>query len=345
MEKELIEFHLDWIVADYIPFIFNDVVYCIRSPSLEAKVIADQYYFNYYSRSIDEGALDMDGVYKLLMKYGIWDDKKEEILAKLKNDVEEIKLQIFQCYLDAGKRIKIKQALKDTKDYIEKMEVEKQIFDYLSADFVAACAKYNILLGYSIYRGKQPLWKSERRWNLSDEMGRTINKKLNDYRLTSDEYREIAVSDNWRSIYNIKRGNLFGKSIVNYSDHQKHLLSWSQMYDCVYKSPDCPPDEIINDFDAIDGWFIAQRRKRDAQLNKHEIEGGLSEKIKNSEHVFVVTSAQDANKIYEMNDIGGKVALHKRFAQIKKFGTVREENMVDTREYLRGQAAKLRQGE
>ena len=344
MEREEIERHISCIIADFIPFTYNGIDFCIRSPDKEAHVIADQLFFEYYYRALENGVLDSDGVFKLLIRYGIWNEFKETNLNKLIKDVEDIKVQIFENYLDDGKRMKIKQVLKDTKNGIEVLCREKQTFDHLGAEFVANYAKYQFLTGKSIYRGKKPLWKSRKRWELPDEMCHEVNKALSRYKLDGEDYREIAVSESWRSIYNIRRGNLFGKPIVDYSDAQKYLVTWSQTYDNVYKSPDCPPDAIIDDFDALDGWFIVQRRKRDAELNKTTIESGMNEKIRNSEHIFVLTDENNIDKVYKMNDVGGKVALHKRLSQIKRAGVVNEANMLDTRLHLQEKAFELKRG-
>lgn len=110
------------------------------------------------------------------------------------------------------------------------------------------------------------------------------------------------------------------------------------MYDNIYKSSECPPDEIINDYDALDGWMIVQRRKRDAQLNNRIVEDGISnEKIKNSDHIFVLTGQEDIDKIYNLNTVENKINLGKRLKQLKRDNIVDEINFVDTRLYLRSQ--------
>ena len=337
---------INYIVADSIPFTHNGFTYSIRSPSRESKVIADEFFFTYYYKSIDEGVLDSDGVYKLLVKYGLWETDKfnEGLLKKLQKEIEDMKVEVFNNYLDGGKRNKIKQAILDTKLYIENMVAQKHSLDHLGAEFVGNYAKYHILLGHSIYKSGKPLWKSMKRWDLADDMSIEVNKKLNKYKIEADQYRELATCDYWRGIYNIRRGNLFGKAIVDWSDHQKQLVSWSQTYENIYKSPDCPTDSIINDNDAIDGWFIIQKRKRDSQLNNSTIESGMSDKIKNSEFIFVLADEENIDKVYGLNDVGGKIALHKRLSQIKRSNIVAEVNMLDTRQILQEKAFELKRG-
>lgn len=345
MDKTEQEWLISYIIADSIPFIYQGRSYSIRSPPRESKVIADETFFEYYYRAIDEGVLDSDGVYKLLVKYGLWNNEQEQILTKLQKEIEDMKVAVFNNYLDGGQRKKIKQAISDTKSYMEKMVQDKHSLDHLGAEFVGNYAKYHILLGHSIYKGRKPLWRSMKRWELPDDMSIEVNRKLNKYKLEPEQYRELATCDYWRGIYNIRRGNLFGRPIVDWSDHQKQLISWSQTYENIYKSPDCPPDAIINDNDAIDGWFIIQKRKRDSQLNSSTIESGMNEKIRNSDFVFVLADEDNIDKVYGLNDAGGKIALHKRLSQIKRSNVIDEVNMLDTRLYLQEKAFEIKRGQ
>ncbi len=341
IEQELL---IDIIIEDSIPFTFNNVVYSINSPSRQSKIIAGEIFFEFYYKALEEGVLDSDGVYKLLEKYNIWNNQKETVFRKLKKDEEDMKVAVFENYLDSDRRATVKQLLRMNEAEMERMSQEKHSLDYLGAEFVGNYAKYQLLLGNSIYRKGKPLWKSMRRWELPDEMANIINKKLNRYKLNSEQYRDLANSDYWRGIYNIKRGVLFKRAVVDYSDSQRQLLSWSQTYDNIYKSPDCPPQSIIDDNDAIDGWFIMQKRKRDRETNNSTIEGGMSEKIRNSEHIFVVAQPEDVDKVHSLNDVGGKIALHQRLTQIKKQDIVHEVNMIDTRRHIQEKAFELAKG-
>ena len=43
---------------------------------------------------------------------------------------------------------------------------------------------------------------------------------------------------------------------------QKNILILSRMYDNVQESLDCPADDIMQDDDMLDGWFIHQKNKK-----------------------------------------------------------------------------------
>ncbi len=337
------EYYVNWIIANSIHFTHNEKSYCIKSPSRDAKFYAQEIFFEFYYKAIEEGVIDSEEMSNLLVKLRLWDNNKENILKKMKDEIEELKINVFQNYLNTPMRNKIKIAIKDTQNYIMKLYSEKMMFEQNSAEGLASYAKQQFLLGASIYtaRGK-PYWKSYKCWNLPDNILNSAARRIVQFNLGDTQYRELAKGDYWRSIWATrKNGNLFGKASIDLADPQKAIIFWSVLYDNVYSSSECPADQLIEDDDALDGWLILQRRKRKNQLNKDTVESLMSEKIKNSQHVFIITGEEDRDKVYEMNDIAGKVSLHKRLNQIKQQGLVTEANMTDTREQLKMQAASL----
>lgn len=218
-----VEFYVDFIVADYIPFNYNGRNYSIRSPSKENKIVANEVFLDYYYKAIAEGVLDSDTIHSILLNYGIWNKDKEILVEKMNKEIEDMKVMVFENYLNRFTRKNIKQAIKDTKDYLGKLSLEKHMFDSLGAEFIGNYAKYQTLLGFSIYNAKgKPLWKSFKCFGLPNDMNDIINEKLNRYKIEPENYRELACSDYWKSIWNIRKGNgLFGRSVINFTDHQK----------------------------------------------------------------------------------------------------------------------------
>ena len=336
MDRTEHEYYINWIVANSTPFKYNDKFFFIKSPSREARFYAQEVFFDYYHKSIKQGVMDREEMFTVLEKMKLWDDGKEKLLVKMRKDIEDLKVSVFQNYANSPARRKIKEALKDTKDYINKLGMDKFIFEQNTAEGLANYAKYNFLIGASIYNNKgKPYWKTLRCWELPDNILNTASKKLMKFSLNDTHYRELARSDTWRGVWNArKNGNLFGKSTVDLSEQQKQLVFWSILYDNISQSSECPPDDVVEDDDAIDGWMILQRRKRKADQNKDTIESMMGEKIKNSQHVFVLAGEEDVDKVYEMNDMQGKISLMRRLKQIETQGTVPEAGMADTMQFL-----------
>ena len=68
---------------------------------------------------------------------------------------------------------------------------------------------------------------------------------------------------------------------------QRNICVWSRMYDNVQESHECPSEDVLNDDDLLDGWFIIQRKKQEHDKLVSEVEGMTNnEKIANSEEIL-----------------------------------------------------------
>ena len=127
----------------------------------------------------------------------------------------------------------------------------------------------------------------------------------NSNQISSTEFRLVARSEPWRSMWNIgkKQGNAFGKPACELTKDQISLSSYSSMYDNVYESSEVPDEKVIEDDDCLDGWFIHQRREYDKQKKKKQAEDMIKNpKIANSQEIFLMAKDQEeANKIFDVN--------------------------------------------
>lgn len=327
------EYYIQWIIADYTPFEYDGHNYFISTPSRENRFLAERFFMSVYNEGLNNGLMDKSDIKKLLYEHNIWNQENEDTLQKMISDIEDIKVWIFENYTNSSKRRQFKKALKDTEEYIGKLLIEKQTFDMYDAKYVASVAKQHYIMGSSIFKGKnKPLFKN---WwsSREDDIVQYCYKIMSEYSLNDSEYRELSRSNIWRNIWNSRRisGNLFGKSAVDLSISQRQLVMWSNIYDSVYKSSECPPDSIIEDDDAIDGWMIKQRRERNKDSNKSLIENALqNEKIRDSQHVYIMCDPEDASKVYDCNDIEGKIRFKRIMSQIAKEGCVSYMGLKDT---------------
>jgi hypothetical protein len=349
------EYWISWILADYTPLLHNNLTLFLSSPSRECKFLAEDIFLQSYRAALEDGALSEDEINALLIKYDLWNNDKEKNLDRLIKDTENVKVQMFENWSHPAKLSLLRGALAETTKEINRNMQDKQMFDQVGAKSVAMYSRQHFTVGCSIYKSRtKPYWKNPLRcWTLPDEILAHAYKTLNKYILTEWDYRELARSSTWRNIWNARKGvgNVFGKAAIDLSVQQKHLISWSQLYDNVYKHSDAPPDEVVNDNDILDGWMIAQKRKRDSEMNRVSVESSITnKKIWGCEEVFILvddvkiagTTEDKFNAIYNMNDVAGKVAFKRRMSQIEKDGIVEENNMIDRRIEL--QQAIVRKG-
>jgi hypothetical protein len=159
--------------------------------------------------------------------------------------------------------------------------------------------------------------------------------------LSADNIRMLARTMPWSWLWGILKtnGKLFSNDAL--TNEQQSLISWSVMYDRIHESPDCPSDDIINDDDMLDGWLLIQRKQREAERKKQEVESAVGGKIVNADEIFIpVETAEDALKVDLLNSPRAVNIKKQRLRQIKAEGMVKEQSLKDMK--LR-QAMQMRQ--
>jgi hypothetical protein len=118
------------------------------------------------------------------------------------------------------------------------------------------------------------------------------------------------------------------------------------MYDSVQESMDCPSDDVVNDDDMLDGWFILQKKKRDQEKVQSEIEQSTSNsKISNSDEIFVMAGSQkDADKINDSNTHHVQQIKKQRMAVIKHKGAASDLDFQDQQLKMRQQSNEMFKG-
>ena len=154
--------------------------------------------------------------------------------------------------------------------------------------------------------------------------------------LSEKQTREIARNDPWRSVWMLRDSNSY-KLLANegreLSVDQKNLLVWSRMYDNIQESMDCPDEDVIEDDDLLDGWFIVQRKKRESEKAESDFDNSTkNDKIKNSQEIFMVPSSQkEAEKIEALNNINAKMVKRQRIAVTKQQGGAKASEFPDAK--------------
>ena len=114
---------------------------------------------------------------------------------------------------------------------------------------------------------------------------------------------------------------------------------WSRMYDNIQESTDCPSEDVIEDDDMLDGWFLIQQKKRDKEKAESDFDKMNNSKLKNADDIFIMAGSQkDAEKIDSMNDINGKMTKKERAAALRRKGSMGQHEFRDENLKLRQQS-------
>jgi len=309
------------ILSGKIRVDYNGFPYIIHNPSIEDKFVAEEIYNNSLRKLKFLGVLSRDQIIQSMSYRGLWSQEMEDKLSFIKRDIEETKINIFTSYFKTHRRESYRQKLVRLLEQEKSLYSEKFLLDIYSAEFAANIDKFAYI--YSKYvtdlqekpvTGSSHLLDSFHIKVLSSIPGET-------------QIRRICRTDPWRSMYSSDNLNLNSEQLTN---EQINLLTWSRIYKNVQEHLECPPEDVINDDHALDGWMILERRKTaKRQVEKTNEDSIKSDKIKNAGEVFVMANTQeDANKVYTMNDINSKMRKDKKINYIVKKGSTTNEGSI-----------------
>ena len=131
---------------------------------------------------------------------------------------------------------------------------------------------------------------------------------------SSEKIRQIARENSTQLLFGVKKGRILPKYP---NELQLMLVSYVNMYKGILKDPECPPQFILNDDDALDGWLLNR--------GKSSTDDNVPASVKNRENVFITAETQEeANAIYASNSGSARTMQKARFKELQTKGAVKE---------------------
>lgn len=267
----------------------------------------------------------------LLRSRGLWTDHdaaQHELLAR---KIDDMKVGLFENWTHSNHRHQIRRALDVGRAELARLDGVLHCLDHVTCEGVAAAGKVRYLTGRSLADDRGiPLPLD---WDGLDIVDEVIEHLVRD-RLAEPEVRELCRNDPWRSYWSSRE--FAGRGLVDASaggltDEQRYCMMWSNIYDSIRESVDCPDDSILEDDDMLDGWMLKQKRERDAQRTKKRGDEVANEKVRNSDEVYLVADGvEDARRIDAINDEVARTIKAQRMEHLRARGQVPELEMPDT---------------
>ena len=343
MDQATKELYVSRIINGVFRCKVNDHFYIIKQPDRNVRHIAQQIYLDTIKEAQLDGMYTDEELEEFLIQNDLWSDQKEKDFKQIQLDIDELKVKLFKSTYKSEERKVIKKMLVVAKRTLSDLYQQKNAYNHLSCDGFASTMKMRYLTGKSLlHENGKSIWDSDEFWKNTDPLLEDATSIFIENKITDHEFREIARTDPWRSIWSCRKteGNLFGVPAVDLTDEQRSVIIWSSLYDNVYDHPNCPSEEAIADDDMLDGWLIIQKKEREKKHAKVEVEDFISnDKIRNSGEVFIIAqSKEDAKKIDSLNDDQAKNIKKQRLKYINEKGHVDESEMPDTKLDIQMQA-------
>lgn len=291
----------------------KDRNYVYRKATKEINYKADLLYEETLQDNIYSGWMLLENTQFILMENGLWGPEHDMTLKGLEKKIEDNKVALFENFPFSKKRQEYKRKLANDKKQQANLYNTRHSLDQHTLESYAARIRNEFLIMNCLYDGsnKKKVFTSKKK-SESDFLNDCANEIAKNIP-SIDNLKGLVKSEIWKSYWNASgKTNVFGPDASDYTDEQRVLINLSRMYDSVYEHPECPSDEVISDDDALDGWMVFQKRKREKEKKTQALSSKAS-KANNAAEVFVMaTDKQEAQEVFDLNSMDARMTLQER---------------------------------
>jgi hypothetical protein len=247
----------------------------------------------------------------------IWSSENQKILEENKKLLEGTKISLYLNYSNSTQRKAFKKQAKEISKKINKMLIDKNSMNYLGIKDHATSVKNEFIIIKTIYTLTNDLVfnNPETDYNNYQQL-QTFIREIVDKSLDINILRELVRSETWRSYSGC--ANL-QKDTHEINDDYRYLVALHKMYENVRQHPDCPSDEIIEDDEALDGWFLHQNKKLEKEKKKNSVLDKVRGNTKSAGEIFLMTDdLQETKDIFDLNDQNAKQNIKEMATLVKQ---------------------------
>ena len=291
----------------------KDLRVYVHPLTIEQNLFAQRVFQKAYEESLFSGVFTRKEMLELMEEQGVWSEEKEKRIKETQKKIENLKLSIYENFLHPSRREDTRLELREEEKELLNFYKEKHQNDHLDCEGIATYSRLCwVIENTTTYEDGTPYPFDEVSINL-------ILKFKGDQTAEIGEYREIARTEPWRGIWTNSDQDVekaFQKTVFELTDEQDQLIGWTRLYDNVGEAYESPPDNIIEDDDALDGWLVRQKRDREKEQNQYK-QDGLDNKHPGADEVFIITNSKEETKeVYDLNDGEGQFVVASRRASL-----------------------------
>ena len=294
----------------------------VMPPDIQGVLDSCEEYWSVYDSCCSTGIRTQDQMLEWMIEEELWSYYEESQIAKIKEKIEETKVS---CYENRRNKMAVnahKNQIRGLERGFKQLSEAKHKYFATTCEGIASAARAAFIVENNTFCNGQ-------RYDFSEISVEGVSSEATAFHDIEDSIiRYLARSEPWRTIWatrtNTSSPLFLNEPNIDLTLNQKSLLAWSQMYDNVYESMDCPDQYVIDDDDLLDGWFIQQAKKREKDKAQQDLEGSIkNDKIKNAQEVYsVVKNVDEYKKVDMLNNTHSKVIKKQRENLIKKKGGV-----------------------
>lgn len=344
MNEAELEVLLHRILSGYLIFYYKQEKYELRKISNITRYEADLLYANIIADEKYNDWIREEYVDNVLISLGLWTNDTKKHMEQMEKRVENLKVELFESFMNPTSQKRVRSNLNSTRNQLNKIRSIKTEFSANTLEGYASSIKYEFIICNSLYKNNKRIfdWDSKDQNAVSLSWFNSLIAEINKYTITIADFKALARSYIWKSYWNVHKNNsIFSGSVSDWTDDQRSLVSFSQMYDSIYEHPECPSDKVIEDDDMLDGWMIVQRRKIEKAKKQASLDD-LNPNLKKAGEVFLF--GQKPEEIEEILSLNSKESLNRmqeKLSAINNTGKIEDSALPDNRRQIISEAQAM----
>mgnify|MGYP003118173726 CR=1 FL=1 len=327
MKQQEREFFISTIRSGNIYFTIGKTKFCIKPMTYIQCIQALEAYNDSYDQALSDGLMTEDEAEQMLRSTGIWTEEEDAKVEGINKDMEKLKIEIYNNRRKPQMRERIRSYIRLAEAALFEQINLKNSYFANTCEGVASLDKATWIIENTTY-------VNDKKYDFEELSIEQITGKSREFIFEEATIRELARNDPWLSIWRMKEKIgcklFYNDENSEVTENQKNLVMWATVYDNVHENLDCPSEEVIEDDDVLDGWFIVQRKKREKEKLEKEFDSKTSDKIKNAHEVFVMSDSEEEDELIEnMNDPNARRIKRERSGTLKRKGSMKQHEFQD----------------
>ena len=322
-------------------------VFVLRPPTEEERARAAIVYDEQYESALAQGMMTGEEAIAHAVSTGRWPEQEDATIEGLRSDIEKLVRGMLGYLLQNDRLDVIRKALRRAESALTTKLLEREALLGETAETYARMRQQWTLVGMIAEDDAgQPIWPTIEAFEACENT-RLVQALVDFYfvgsRFPTRVIREIARSDPWRSVWMAAKntGFPFASPPTRWSEDQKELVRWSQVYDAAFESLERPSQRVIEDDDLFDSWLLRQHEEIDRRTRKKEADDLLKRhqgtKKGGRQEVFILTDQRGAKDVYGMNDPENRASIRRKQQIIAGRGKVKEVELPESQAEMREQ--------
>lgn len=344
MDDAGLELLLHRILHGSLIFYYKQEKYELKSITSSIRYEADLLFRKIIAEEKYNDWIREESVNSYLINLGLWNQDTVKLIDQLEKRIDNLKVELFESFMNTTGQKRIRNGLNSARNQLDRIRNIKSEFAANTLEGYASSIKYEYIICHSLYKNNRRIFDFENKDHNSialDQFNGLV-AEINKYSISVANFKQLARSYLWKSYWNAHNHNsVFPGSISEWTDDQRSLVSFSQMYDSIYEHPECPDEKVIDDDDMLDGWMISQKRKI-AKSKKQTTIDSMNPNLKKANEVFLFgQKPEEIEEILSLNDKEAMGRMREKIQYINTHGSAEDGSLPDNRRQIITEANQM----